>query len=75
MNLFSKPTIAEVLQRELYGAELESINADKMADQWRAQADCAAKRVHNLRTRLAAARELPVPPKFQTGTGAPTWTA
>lgn len=75
MNIFSKPTIAEVLQRELYGAEIESINADKMADQWRAQADCAARRVQNLTARLAAMRELPVPRKFQTENGATKWTA
>lgn len=65
MNIFRKPTIAEVLQRELYGAEIESINADKMADQWRAQADCAVRRVQSLKARLAAATE----------NGAPTWTA
>ena len=75
MNIFSKPTIAEVLQRELYGAEIESINADKMADQWRAQADCAARRVQNLRARLAAVVEAPARRKFQTENGAPIWTA
>lgn len=75
MNIFRKPTIAEVLQRELYGAEIESINADKMAQQWKAQADCAAMQVQNLRARLAAVPVPPRPRKFQTENGASIWTA
>lgn len=53
MNWFRRTAIAQKLRDELYGAEIDLIDAHKKAEQWKAQAECARRLAEHLRAEVA----------------------